>query len=261
MRKLVKEIEDKGIKLDKTKDQHFMVDETLLKKIVSEADVQSNEVVLEIGAGSGNLTKHISRKAKQVFAIEKDIAMKEVLNETFPSGSNVYVIYADALKTDFPFFDKVVSNLPYSICEPFVNRLFRYFFKRAVLTVPKAFAERLLSKPGDEKYSKLSLLVQTFFDVKIVAEVPKNAFHPEPSVGSSIIVLESKKETPFLKNFLIQDDKRVKNALREALFDTKGLSKGGASKKVSEAGLPEKVLNKRVSALSLDEIQELISKF
>jgi len=261
MNKLVEELENKGIKLDASKDQHFMVDEGILQTIVEEAGIQGDEIVLEIGAGSGNLTKLISSKAKQVFAIEKDLAMKDVLNETFPPGSNVYVIYADALKTDFPFFDKVVSNLPYSICEAFMNRLFRYFFKKAVLTVPKSFARTLTSKQGDEEYSKLSLLAQSFFDVKIVAEIPRTAFHPEPKVDSVVILIESKKDNLFLKDFFIQDDKRVKNALRQALFNAKSVDKSDVSGMISKAGLSQTLLEKKVSNLSLQEIQEILSKF
>lgn len=260
MKDHIKELEKKGLELDESKDQHFMVDESLLSKIVEQADISGDEVVLEVGAGSGNLTKRIASQAKQVFAIEKDLNMKRFLNDEFPPGSNVYVVYADALKTDFPFFDKIVSNLPASICEPFFHRLFKYFFKKAVLTVPKTFAEKLTANPGEEGYSKLSLLVQAFFDVRIVAEAPRTAFHPEQGFDSAILLLKSKKESSFLKDLFVQKRKRVKHALREALFNN-GLSKSEASKKISESSVSKKVLDKRVSELSISEIKNILSEF
>jgi len=96
-------------------DQHFLIDAGYLDRIVAAADLSSEDTVLEIGAGIGNLTERLARKAKKVLAIELDPALVAVLHDRFDAVENIEIIPGDALKLDFPDFDKAVSNLPYSM--------------------------------------------------------------------------------------------------------------------------------------------------
>lgn len=249
-----------GISPNPDQDQHFMTDEKMLKKIVSAAKIKSDEIVLEIGAGIGNLTKLLAEKAEKVYAIEKDIALFSTLKKEAAEFSNVEIIIGDALKTDIPKFDKLVSNLPYQICEALVQKLALTEFKLAVICVPEKFAGRILAESGDKNFSVLSIKSQAFFDIKIIAEVPHSCFNPVPRVDSKIVLIAPKKNPKasclFMQEFLREYDKITKNAIREALIyaASKGknaLTKRGAKSVVSKMKIPEDILQKRV--FSLDE--------
>ncbi len=126
-------------------DQHFMIDEKILKKIVSSAKIKSDDVVLEIGAGIGNLTKLLAKKAGKVYAIEKDESLSIALKEETREFGNVELIFGDALKTVTPPYNKLVSNLPYQICEALLQKLTPTEFKLAVICVPQKSAEKITS--------------------------------------------------------------------------------------------------------------------
>ena len=104
------------------------------------AELKSEDVVLEIGAGIGNLTERLARKAKKVIAIELDPALVNILHDRFDNVGNIEIIAGDALKVDFPEFDKVVSNLPYSISSEITFKLLRHKFKLGILMYQYEFA-------------------------------------------------------------------------------------------------------------------------
>ncbi len=244
-------------------DQHFMTDEKMLKKIASAAKIKSDEVVLEIGAGIGNLTKLLAKKAKKVYAIEKDYALSEALCGETKEFDNVEIIIADALKTKLPEFDKLVSNLPYQICEALLQKLTLIEFKLAVVCVPKKFAERITASRGDKNFSVLSIKSQAFFDIKLIAEVPRESFMPVPRVDSRIVQIMPKKKLEasgfFMQEFLREYDKIAKNAIREALIYAASKSKGMLTKRsakdiIKKMGLSEETLQKRVFTLDENEI-------
>ena len=128
-----------------TFDQHFLVDAGYLDRIVAAAELNSEDIVLEIGAGVGNLTERLARKAKKVIAIELDPALVNVLHDRFDNVGNIEIIVGDALKIDFPEFDKVVSNLPYSISSEITFKLLRHKFKLGILMYQYEFALRMVS--------------------------------------------------------------------------------------------------------------------
>jgi 16S rRNA (adenine1518-N6/adenine1519-N6)-dimethyltransferase len=135
--------------------QHFMVDERVLKREVDYADVSKEDVILEIGPGTGNLTKYLVERAKKVYAIEKDRALARLFEDEFPE---VEVIVGDAMEVDWPEFDKMVSNIPYEISSPLTFKLLDHDFKLAVITYQLEFAERLVAYAGDWAYSRLSVM-------------------------------------------------------------------------------------------------------
>ena len=121
-----REILDKyNIRLDKNKSQNYLIDDNKLNNILYHADIQSDEVILEIGAGIGTLTIPMAKKASKVIAIEKDPIISDILKQRLIKEkiTNIEVINEDALKIDFPNFDKVVSNLPYQISSPVTFKL------------------------------------------------------------------------------------------------------------------------------------------
>ncbi|MEM2924951.1 MAG: 16S rRNA (adenine(1518)-N(6)/adenine(1519)-N(6))-dimethyltransferase RsmA [Halobacteria archaeon] len=207
------------------KGQHFLKDERVLKRIVEYAQVGEGDVILEIGAGKGNLTRALAEKAKQVYAIELDKKLASDLRAKF-AGTNVEVIQGNALKLDFPYFNKVVSNIPYYISSDLTFKLLRYKFELGVLMYQKEFAERMTAMPGDKNYGRLSITAQHYAEIEILEIVPRSAFTPVPEVDSAIVRLKLRKPSYEVKNeeFFLklvstcfsQRRKKLKNAILKA---------------------------------------------
>jgi len=231
-------------------DQHFMIDDALLEEISNYASKWEN--VLEIGAGKGALTEKLVKKAKRVYAIEIDQEFIPDLEEKFSDVKNVVFMFDDALRVELPKFDKCISNLPYSICEPLLWRFFRLEFSQAVWVVPETFADILIGK----SWSKLNYILPMFFGIKKVKVITKESFDPQPKVKSALVVLTPRHSDNPLKEIYIQYDKKLRNALRE-LFITQGLKKREASLKVSSL-FPKTMLEKKVLNLSATEIQKMM---
>ena len=172
--------------------QHFLVRPSVLRAIAEQAGLTPETVVLEIGAGTGNLTRELSRRAAKVFALEFDRDLAAALREEFASG-NVEVIEADALEFDFAALEpgpgglKIVGNLPYNISVPLIFRLLETPgpARELLLMVQKEVAERIIAGPGGKAYGILAVLCQMLADVKIVLRVPASAFSPRPQVESA----------------------------------------------------------------------------
>jgi len=179
---------DYGVVPDKRKGQHFLIDLNILKKIVAFADLHEGEDVLEIGAGPGNLTELLAQKARRVYAVELDSALAALLEEKF-KGTNVTVIKGNALRVEFPRFDKAVANLPYSISSDVTFKLLKNDFKLGILMYQREFAQRMTARAGEADYSRLSVGVQHFADVEILMKVPPQAFSPPPEVESAVVRL------------------------------------------------------------------------
>lgn len=234
-----REILDKyNIRLDKNKSQNYLIDDNKLNNILYHADIQSDEVILEIGAGIGTLTIPMAKKASKVIAIEKDPIISDILKQRLIKEkiTNIEVINEDALKIDFPNFDKVVSNLPYQISSPVTFKLLEYDFKKAVLMYQLEFAKRMNAKFNSKEYSRLSVALYFRADIKIIDTLPPQAFIPQPKVNSAVIELIPKKEVKI--NSLFDDvtralfqhrNKKAKKALvqsaHELNFDKKELKK------------------------------------
>jgi 16S rRNA (adenine1518-N6/adenine1519-N6)-dimethyltransferase len=235
-------------KLSKRLGQHFIIDKKILKREVEYAGLCKKDTVLEIGAGDGRLTELLARKAKKVIAIEKDRRLANFLKQKF-EGTNVEVICEDALRIEFPSFNKIVSNIPFKISSPLTEKLFNYEWQLAILSYQKEFAERLVAKPGEKNYSRITLLVNYFCEVELLEIVPKEKFFPKPKVDATIIRLKRKEVEPlekefweFVKKIFQYKKKLVKNSLEHSKFSTR---------------LPENLAKKRVFQCSFEELKEI----
>jgi 16S rRNA (adenine1518-N6/adenine1519-N6)-dimethyltransferase len=173
--------------------QHFITNRNLLRHEVEYANISSKDRILEIGPGIGNLTELLAQKAKLVIAIEKDLQFKKCLSSFQKNYDNVKVIYGDALETNFPSFDKVVSNLPFNIALPLIFKILNYSFDVAVILCQKRLAQRICASAGQKGYCRLSVSIQRVADAKILNFVPKSAFFPPPEVDGAIVRI---KKTP-----------------------------------------------------------------
>ena len=237
-------------------DQHFMIDKELLERIVKAANIKKTDILLEIGPGTGNLTKLLIEKGKSLTVIEKDKELLKKLKEDLKEEKNITFIQADATQQRLPEFTKCVSNLPYTICEPLLWIFTRYEFETLVLVVPDKFTDLLQGYVP----SRLHLLMETFYNVEYLQRIPKEAFDPQPKVESALIKITRKqKSNIFLKEFFSQYDKKTKNALKE-IFMKKGKTKSEALKEISFSLRPA-LQEKNVINLTLKEIQEIQEKF
>jgi len=203
--------------------QNFMVDGTVLQRLVSYADLAGNDVVLEVGAGFGFLTRLLAEKCGKVIAFEVDPKLIPALHEQLRDLENVELIEGDILKASLPTFDKVVSTPPYSISSPLLFRLLEQAFKLAVLTFQQEFAERLAASVGSKAYSRLTVATCYRADVELLDHVPRSAFFPSPDVDSTIVRLKPRNEPPFhvddeaeffelLRSVFTQRNKKLRNA-------------------------------------------------
>ncbi len=238
-----------------------MTDTETIKRIVLFADIKPGETILEIGAGTGFLTDELLKVSSKVIAIERDKNLAGILRKRLKDKQGLDVIEGNALKIlDTLKFDKIVSNIPYSIAEALIMKLLEKEFERAVLTVPKSFAYKLIAKPGDKNFSRLSLMAEEFFSIEILMDVPKNAFEPRPKTNSVVIVIEPKKNKSLLRSVIRRRKMKVKNALREGLCETFGITKREARKLINMLKINNVILEKRVLNLSTEELKSVAQK-
>jgi len=176
--------------------QNFAIDSTLLREMISYASVGKEDMVLEIGAGLGFLTRLLSQRCKRVMAVEVDPKLIRVLRKQIGDLPNVDLIEGDILKVQVPPFNKVVSTPPYSISSPLLFWLLERKFDCAVLTFQEEFAERLAAPVGTKDYGRLTVATYYLADAELLNPVPRDKFFPSPDVDSLIVRLKPR-EPPF----------------------------------------------------------------
>jgi len=249
-----------GLRPKRYSGQNFLIDSAVLRRQVSYADIRRDEIILEIGPGIGNLTELLLEASDMVIAVEKDPAMVDILRQRFTGMENLEIISGDALKTKLPAFDKVVSNIPYSISSPLTFMLLKKHFKKGVITYQKEFAERMVALPGSRNYSRLSVTTGYYASTRILEILPPKAFYPRPEVSSAVVEL-----VPTKSRFMVDEKlffrvvralfahkgKTVRNALVDSRFISSGKKEG---RKVIKDLLDEATLEKRVFQLKPKEI-------
>ncbi len=156
------------------------------------ADVKMDDVVLEVGAGLGFLTRPLSARAKKVIAVEIDPRLTVILREQLSTLSNVELIEGDIFTVSVPYFDKVVSTPPYSISSPLLFWLMEKHFKLAVLAFQEEFARRLAAVVGSKDYSRLTVATYYRIDAELLDHISRCSFYPSPDVDSIIVRLRPK---------------------------------------------------------------------
>ncbi len=187
--------------------QNFLIDPTVLDRIIRAARITKEDCVLEIGPGIGTMTQYLAESAGSVVAVEIDQNLIPILKETLAEYDNVSIINDDILKVDLnkiveeknggrPI--KVVANLPYYITTPIIMGLFekQVPLQSITIMVQKEVADRMQVGPGTKDYGALSLAVQYYAKPEIVANVPPNCFIPRPNVGSAVIRLTKYEQPP-----------------------------------------------------------------
>ena len=269
-----------GLRARKELAQHFLVDEEVLKLVVSTARLTPADIVIEVGPGLGVLSAELARQAGRVLAIELDNKLAAILQQTLASFDNVTIINQDVLKIDpatllreqkvkIPLETdagyKVVANLPYYITSPVLRHFLEASLKpqTMVVMVQKEVAESIAAAPG--QMSLLSVSVQFYGRPTIVSQVPAGSFYPPPEVDSAILKIDVYSQSPVpvtdLKSFFdlvragfTASRKQIVNSLARGLQ----LPKSAVLPLLEESGIAPQ---RRAETLTLEEWAHLWQVF
>ncbi|MFN4227158.1 MAG: 16S rRNA (adenine(1518)-N(6)/adenine(1519)-N(6))-dimethyltransferase RsmA [Candidatus Ratteibacteria bacterium] len=205
-------IETGQIDIKKNLGQHFLIDKNSRDKLLSFAELNKNDIVIEIGPGLGSLTEGIIGKVKEYYGFEIDENFCRILETNFSDYKNFHLIKKDFLQSDENFWNsfkrkvKVIGNTPYYLSSPIVFHILKFHkkIKLALLTVQKEVGERFIGKPNSKTYGSISVLLYIFTDTKICYNLNKNVFYPRPKVESVVVKIVPLKN-PRIK---LTDEKR-----------------------------------------------------
>lgn len=234
-----------------------MIDPTAIESVLAALELDKKDRVIEVGAGTGILTKYIAKKAGFVYAIEKDEKFFFDLRRRSKQFMNLEIAIGDFLNLELPKFDKIVSNLPYSVADAILWRIAKRDFRVAVFTMPLSLATNI-----SDGRSKLSLYILSRFKVQILSKVSPACFSPVPRTTSAIVVLRPKEQSSkdkFVQLLIEQKDKKMRNALREALVKSLNVTKREAREKLRAVNMSESLLEKNISNLSNKDLEKLLS--
>lgn len=259
-----------GLNPNKGLGQNFLIDDDYLDQIVRAAEISHEDVVLEIGAGVGNLTRKLAQQARQVVTVEKDPKLIPILNELVGKNEKVRIVAGDILQFDLSkMMEKegyiVTANIPYYITSALFRHLLEASSKpaRVVLTIQAEVARRICADAGD--LSLLALSVQVYGKPQVVLDIPAAAFYPIPKVNSTVLRVKLFPE-PLIPNdqlddfFLLikagfsQKRKMLHNSLSAGL----AWPKDRVSELLQNAGIEAQ---RRAQNLSIDEWHQLIGCF
>lgn len=226
---------DNGFNLKKKFGQNFIIDENIIKNIISKSEIDKETLVIEIGPGAGSLTYGLAKNAKNVVCYEIDTTLEKILKENLKEFDNVDIFYKDFLQANVEEDLKkynykklyVVANLPYYITTPIIMKLIddKIDVDKIVVMVQKEVGDRFKAVPGSKDYSSLSIFLKYYFEVNKIMDVSKNVFLPKPNVDSIVVAFTKQKSKIYVKNEelffkLVRDSfKQKRKTIRNNLKD------------------------------------------
>ena len=209
--------------------QNFLIDDQIVNRIVATISPKKNDNIVEIGPGKGALTFPLLEHLDKLSVIEID---RDLISHLKSQKQNKLIIYeADALKFDYGVISnnlRIVGNLPYNISSPLLFRLLSEKNQIIDMTfmLQKEVVDRIVAKHGSKTYGRLSVMMQTFFEVESMFTVPKESFDPKPKIESAILYLKTRAK-PLTENTKLlekivkisfsQRRKTLKNCLKSIL--------------------------------------------
>lgn len=204
-RNIKKLLKERRIQPSKRLGQNFLIDKAVIKKIIKEARLKTKDIVLEIGPGIGTLTQDLSKEAKKLITVEKDLKMYDILKELLEywNVKNVELVKEDILKFNPLTYKlkaksyKVVANLPFYLTAPAIRKFLETKFppELMILVVQKEVAQRICARPP--KMNILAVSVQFYAKPGIISYVSKKSFWPSPKVNSAIIKITPRQPAPY----------------------------------------------------------------
>ena len=231
--------------------QNFLIDSNIISKIIKTLNPEKEQTVLEVGPGRGALTKQLSLMRLSIKAIEIDPMLCRYLDKL--NLKNVQIINEDILKFDTSIMpDKflVIGNLPYNISTPI---LFKFMqtkgWIKMVVMLQKEVAERIVAKNDNKKYGRISIMMQSFFDLKLEFNIANTVFNPQPKVISSVLSIVPKKNI----NINYED----LSMLVENAFKHRRKKLRHNLKNILEEEALEAIKDKRAEQLTVEDFQKL----
>ncbi len=262
------------ITANKSLGQNFLICDEVIQKIIEQANLSKNDIVIEIGPGLGILTQYLVEKAGKVLAVEIDERMVSILKDRFQEQANLEILQEDILKVDLRkkieenHFKtaKVVANLPYYITTPIIMKLLedKLGLESILVMVQKEVADRLVAIPGQKATGAITYAIYYYSIAQKVISVPKESFIPAPDVTSEVIKLNLRKESPvkvkneeilfsLIKTAFMQRRKTISNSfMNSGLWQEKQeLLKTLEKLKISS--------NARAEELTLEQFESIIN--
>ncbi|HEU4354962.1 MAG TPA: 16S rRNA (adenine(1518)-N(6)/adenine(1519)-N(6))-dimethyltransferase RsmA [Actinomycetota bacterium] len=260
-----------GVRPTKALGQHFLADPNLARAIVADADIQSGDRVVEVGAGLGSLTVALAAAGARVVALELDRALLPALREVVVPWPRVEIRAADAMRVDWPSAVpgdgwKMVSNLPYNVAVPLLLTMLAEVprIRSYLVMVQREVGERIVAGPGDPSYGAVSVRVAYRAERTLARRVPASVFWPRPSVDSVLVRLERRVRPPVATDpgrlFRVVDEgfaerrKTMRNALRRL-----GLSPTDAASALERCGLEPNVRAERLTIHDFARLAEAVA--
>ncbi len=255
--------------------QNFLVDASMLEKIVNAAGIGKDDRVLEIGPGLGAMTQLLAESAGEVTAVEIDKELIPILKETLSAYDNVNIINGDIMKQDLSDICgggsvKVVANLPYYITTPIVMKLLEEDagIKSITIMIQKEVAERMQTGPGSKDYGALSLAVQFYAKPAYICTVPPECFIPRPGVDSAVVRLDVYDEPPVpVKDaaYMFRIIRAAFNQRRKTLANglsgeaSLSLSRERVQQALVQMGLSEMIRGERLSLTEFARLSDILA--
>jgi 16S rRNA (adenine1518-N6/adenine1519-N6)-dimethyltransferase len=284
---LQKRFDEVGIHPDTRRGQNFLVDLNLLDVLVRQADVRSDEVILEVGTGTGSLTAQVAPLAAAVVTVEVDPRLHQLAREELHTHDNVLMLQQDALRNKNNVHPnllqaveqqieareatgyKLVANLPYNIATPLISNLLLAPLVPLAMTVTiqKELADRIAASPGTKGYGALSIWVQSVCDTEIVRVLPPAVFWPRPKVSSAFLQITPREEKrariadvvfyhQFVRSLFFHRRKFLRSVLISATKHQ--LSKADVDAILAELGLPGDCRAEQLDVPTVLALSELV---
>lgn len=258
---------ERGIQPKNKLGQNFLIDLNLLDLIIRTAELTHEDLILEVGSGTGSLTVNLVERAGAVVSVEVDDEFARMTEEALPNKDRVALIHADVLRTKNELNPavlqalenlqqrsetkrtKLVANLPYAVAVPLISNLLltELPIERMVVTVQWEIAERLTATVGQKAYAALAILVQSLTDVTIVRRLGPAVFWPRPQVESAIVLIRPSAA----KRALVGDVERWRAFLRD-LYVHRRKNLRGALLGLSRSTLNKTEIDARLAELGID---------
>lgn len=231
--------------------QHMLVDEKVIRTLVG--GIRTNSNVVEIGPGTGNITKELVKKTNNLIVVEKDEELYREIKNRYP---NIITENMNILEYKIPSGSVVVGNIPFNITEPLVEKIADSDISEAIIIVGDKYANSIID---DKNYNMLTLLTKSFFRVELLLNVHKKSFSPVPRTNAKVIKLihcvPDDKTLLVFRELFLRKNMKIKNSLRESLVKVFLITKNEARDIISHLDMSDEVLNSKI-----DNIDNIFSE-
>lgn len=241
--------------------QNFLKSKQVASKITAALNPTAEDIILEIGPGTGALTEVLLESQATIYAVEIDSRMINFLTQKYNYAKNLHVINSDIADFDIDSIQshgriKVIGNLPYHMTSPILEKLVDFYYKieTAIVTVQKEVAARMLAPVGDSDYSSLTIFINNFCKAERLFDLGKSQFHPPPKVDSTVVRLDFY-GTPVVpaNDFLVVSDlvrklfSQRRKMVVNSLINAMGLSREFAERILDKSGIDKRVRPQNIS--------------